>query len=94
MINPATSKFLSLDSYTQSACEQLYEELNEKYNDSAELMNKIENGIDNPKLLGKIWWVMNYYSEQFDRDRKIRGFIERKLDQIASEKSKGEPENN
>ncbi|MCF8045430.1 MAG: hypothetical protein K9J83_06180 [Desulfarculaceae bacterium] len=83
MINPDTAKVLSLKPVTLSECHDLYLKINTEFQTPDAVQESVSWWQDNPEKLNKLWWTLNYHSEQFDPERRIRALIERHLDGIA-----------
>lgn len=83
MINPDTAKVLALEPITLGGCHDLYRKINTELETPEAIQESVSWWQDNPEKLNKLWWALNYHSEQFDPERRIRAVIERYLDGIA-----------
>ncbi|MFO7752259.1 MAG: hypothetical protein R6V41_03975 [Desulfobacteraceae bacterium] len=83
MINPDTAKILSLEPVTLKECHDLYLKINTEFETPGAIQESVSWWQDNPEKLNRLWWALNYHSEQFDPERRLRALIERHLDKIA-----------
>ena len=86
MINRNTVKILNLKPVTQSTCYDFYVKINSEFNTPEEIQEAVSWWQDDSEKLNTLWWVLNYYSEKFDPDRRVRSVVERYLDSLALKK--------
>lgn len=91
MISKSTVTSLQLPPLTIRSCRDLYEELTRGIH-SHDAMNVVLSQYESdPQALNKLWWVLNYHSESFDKNRKLRAWVESRLEELATEKSRRHP---
>lgn len=94
MINRNTVKTLSLKPVTRNMCQDFYVKINSEFNSPEAIKASVSSGWQNDsEMLNSLWWVLNYYSDQFDPDRNLRAFIENHLDTLAQKRDPREKEN-
>jgi len=71
---------------TRSMCYKFYIKLNSELETPEAIKESITWWQDDYKKLNLLWWVLNYYSENFDQDRNLRASVERHLDHLATQK--------
>ena len=86
MINRNTARALDLKILTHDMCYGLYVKLNSEMDNRNAIREAVSWCQGDSEKLNHLWWVLNYYAEQFDPDRLIRANIERHLDALAREK--------
>lgn len=88
MIDAKTVKYLKLKPYTMSGCNEMYIKLSREYGSHEAIQEVLTWWRDQPKKLNEAWWVLNYYSEELDEDRRMRAMVEDMLDELAQEAEK------
>ena len=83
MINRDTVRALSLIPVTRNKCHDFYIEINSEYEDSKSIEESISWWQEDSKKLNTLWWVLNYYSDRLDPDRRLRALVEHRLDDLA-----------
>ena len=86
MINRDTVTILSLKPITRKNSYDFYVKINSELDNPDAIEESISWWQDDSKKLNKLWWVLNYHSEEFDSERHLRAIIERKLDSIAGKR--------
>ena len=86
MINRDTVTILSLKPVTRKNSYDFYVKINSEFENCDAIEESISWWQDDSKKLNKLWWVLNYHSEEFDPERYLRAIIERKLDFIAGKR--------
>ena len=86
MINRDTVTILSLKPITRKNSYDFYVKINSELDNPDAIEESISWWQDDSKKLNKLWWVLNYHSEEFDPERYLRAIIERKLDSIAGKR--------
>jgi hypothetical protein len=85
MISKQAVSSLNLKLYTKSGCHDMFNDIHSRYKNLSDLEFDLKCRHEDPEILNKIWWVLNYHSEMLDQSRKLRAIVESKLDNIASE---------
>lgn len=83
MINRETVRALNLKILTHDMCYDFYVRLSAEMGSQDAIREAVSWWKEDSTKLNHLWWVLNYYSEQFDPDRLLRAHIERHLDAIA-----------
>ncbi|WP_027362706.1 hypothetical protein [Desulfospira joergensenii] len=91
MISRSTVKILNLKPVTRKMCYDFYIEINSELETPDSIIESISWWKEDKEKLNRLWWVLNYYSEQLDPDRNLRAHVESHLDALAV-KAKPEPE--
>ena len=86
MINRDTVKILSLKPVTRKGSYDFYVKLNSEFENPDAIEESVSWWQEDYKKLNRLWWVLNYHSEEFDPERRLRAMIERKLDAIAGKR--------
>ncbi len=86
MINRSTVTILSLKPVTRQGSYEFYVKLNSEFQTPDAIEESISWWQDDYKKLNRLWWVLNYHSEEFDPERHLRAVIERRLDSIAEKR--------
>ncbi len=86
MINRDTVMILSLKPVTRKDSYNFYVKINTEFANPAAIEESISWWQQDHKKLNKLWWVLNYHSEEFDPERHLRAVIERKLDSLAEKR--------
>ena len=86
MINRDTVTVLSLKPVTRKDSYDFYVKINSEFENPDAIEESISWWQEDHKKLNKLWWVLNYHSEEFDPERHLRAVIERKLDTIAEKR--------
>ena len=86
MINRDTVMVLSLQPVTRKESYDFYVKINSEFENSDAIEESISWWQEDHKKLNKLWWVLNYHSEEFDPERRLRAIIERNLDTIAEKR--------
>lgn len=85
MISKTAITSLQLPPHTIRSCRDLYEELAQKNRQSQPMNTALSQFQSDPLSLNKLWWVLNYHSENFDQNRKLRAWVESRLEELATE---------
>ncbi|SCY84888.1 hypothetical protein [Desulfoluna spongiiphila] len=91
MISKAAITSFQLPPHTIRSCRDLYEELArhpKKYQSLKETLSHFES---DPQALNKLWWVLNYHAENFDKTRKLRAWVESRLEELADDRKRRHP---
>ena len=88
MINRATATSLKLPNHTIRSCRDLYEKLAHDNPDCTALKRTLSDHQSDAQTLNKLWWVLNYHAESFDMNRKLRAWVEARLEVLATEKTR------
>lgn len=83
MINRKTVAALGLKPMTRSMCYDFYVKLNSELETPDAIKESVGFWKDDGEKLNHLWWVLNYYAENFDPDRNLRAYVERFLDALA-----------
>ncbi|MBU0969711.1 MAG: hypothetical protein KKC20_03650 [Proteobacteria bacterium] len=86
MINRSTVKTLGLKPITRTMCYEFYIKVNSELGTSDAIRESVSWWQDDGEKLNRLWWVLNYYSENFDPDRNLRAYVERHLDALAKKR--------
>ena len=86
MINRDTVTILSLKPVTRKDSYNFYVKINTEFTNPDAIEESISWWQKDHKKLNKLWWVLNYHSEEFDPERHLRAVIERKLDSLAEKR--------
>ncbi|MCK5311875.1 MAG: hypothetical protein KAJ62_07190 [Desulfobacteraceae bacterium] len=86
MIKRDTVTILSLKPVTRKNSYDFYVKINSEFENSDALEESISWWQEDHKKLNELWWVLNYHSEEFDPERRLRAVVERKLDTIAEKR--------
>lgn len=95
MISRSTVKILDLKPVTRKMCYDFYIEINSELETPESILESISWWQEDKEKLNRLWWVLNYYSEQLDPDRNLRAHVESRLDILAAlnePKTEDEPE--
>ncbi|MFO7748957.1 MAG: hypothetical protein R6V54_02565 [Desulfobacteraceae bacterium] len=87
MIDRKTVTTLNLKPLTQNGCYRLFVRINSEFKTRSDLEEAISWWQDDPEKLNHLWWVLNYYFEKFDSDRRLKACIENQLDLLARQKN-------
>lgn len=85
MISKSTVTSLQLPPHTIRSCHDLYEELARNTHRHQCMNTALTRFESDPQALNKLWWVLNYYAESFDTNRKLRAWVESRLEELATE---------
>lgn len=91
MISKAAITSFQLPPHTIRSCRDLYEELARTPRQHRTLKETLAHFESDPLALNKLWWVLNYHSENFDKTRKLRAWVEARLEELAKEKQRRHP---
>lgn len=91
MISKAAVTSLQLPPLTIRSCRDLYEELARKNHRQQSMQMALSQFKTDAQALNKLWWVLNYYAESFDKNRKLRAWVESRLEELATEKTHCHP---
>ncbi len=83
MISRSTVKILNLKPVTRNMCYDFYVEINSELQTPESIIESISWWQEDKDKLNRLWWVLNYYSEQLDPDRNLRALVESRLDGLA-----------
>lgn len=83
MIDSNTVAALDLKSYTKSQCGDLYKELLKNGSVYSAIKDVIDGWKKDAVKLSKTWWVLNYFSEELDANRRLRAITESYLDDLV-----------
>ena len=86
MINRNTVTTLGLKPMTRSMCYDFYVKLNSELETPDAIKESVGFWQDDHEKLNHLWWVLNYYSENFDPNRNLRAYVEKHLDNLAKDK--------
>jgi hypothetical protein len=86
MINRDTMIILSLKPITRKNSYDFYVKINSEFENPDAIEESISWWQKDYVKLNKLWWVLNYHSEEFDPERRLRAGIERKLDSLAEKR--------
>jgi len=86
VINRSTVKTLGLKPITRTMCYEFYIKINSELGTSDAIRESVSWWQDDGEKLNHLWWVLNYYSENFDPDRNLRAYVERHLDALAQKR--------
>jgi hypothetical protein len=86
VINKNTVTALGLKPMTRSMCYDFYVKINSELGTSEAIKESVSWWQDDGEKLNHLWWVLNYYSENFDPDRNLRAYVETHLDRLAEGK--------
>jgi len=86
MINRDTITILSLKPLTRQDSHDFYVKINSEFETPEAIEESISWWQQDYEKLNRLWWVLNYHSEEFDPERHLRAVIERKLDAIAEKR--------
>lgn len=84
MISRSTIKILDLKPVTRNMCYDFYIEINSELETQESILESISWWQEDKEKLNRLWWVLNYYSEQLDPDRNLRAVVESRLDILAA----------
>ncbi len=91
MISKTTITSLQLSPHTIRSCRDLYEEMTRGTHSHEAMSVVLSQYESDPQALNKLWWVLNYHSESFDKNRKLRAWVESRLEELATEKKRRHP---
>ncbi|WDP90718.1 MAG: hypothetical protein HUN04_13835 [Desulfobacter sp.] len=85
MIRRTTATALGLKPMTRSMCRNFFVKINTEFDSQEAIREAISWWQDDKERLNRLWWVLNYYSEQLDPDRALRACVEKQLNSLAGD---------
>ncbi|WP_300668043.1 hypothetical protein [Desulfoluna sp.] len=91
MISKAAITSFQLPPHTIRTCRDLYEELAKNPRQHRFMKETLSLCASDPQALNKLWWVLNYHAESFDKRRTLRAWVESRLEELARQNKQPRP---